>query len=261
VAILKSFIIALERCPERFFSTYKKLLNVESLDIEKLNAVDAMSSQAHPLMSRYNEPYFHALNGRLAVPGEIGCYSSHYLAWEKCVLLNQPVIVFEDDVVIDVSLFERAVSFATEHIEECGFIRLENYSNKREFNYVVEDLDDRQKLVRHIKTPLCTTAYMITPYVAKKFMEQSKQFIYPVDVFIRNVWIHKQPTYGISPAGLSGGDGGSVIGDRSSVRKKTLRIKWFKLLSKIRDVSMNGFFNFWFGCSVKKSRHIRLKAK
>ncbi|MFA0173240.1 epitope biosynthesis protein, partial [Vibrio splendidus] len=90
------------------------------------------------------------------------------------------------------------------------------------------------------------TAYMITPHVAKIFIEKSERFLYPVDVFIRNVWLHKQPTYGISPAGLTGGEGGSVIGNRSSRTKKSLRIKTLKFLSKFRDVAMNGLFNLTY---------------
>ncbi|MEZ8013643.1 MULTISPECIES: glycosyltransferase family 25 protein [Vibrio] len=251
---MKSLIIALERKSERFLSSQKQLLNIKSLDIEKLSAVDAMSSKPHPLMDFYDETAFYALNGRIAVPGEIGCYGSHYLAWERCIQLNQPVIVFEDDVVVDVDVFGKTVQFASKHIEECGFMRLENYSTKREYNYVVENLDDEQSLVRHIKTPLCTTAYMITPHVAKIFIEKSERFLYPVDVFIRNVWLHKQPTYGISPAGLTGGEGGSVIGNRSSRTKKSLRIKTLKFLSKFRDVAMNGLFNLTYTVIIKKSR-------
>ncbi|CAV27221.1 Glycosyltransferase [Vibrio atlanticus] len=251
---VKSIIISLERKSERFLSSQEQLLNIKKLDIEKLSGVDASLSKDHPLMNRYDEAAFYALNGRVAVPGEIGCYSSHYLAWEKCIELNQPIIIFEDDVMVDVDVFEKTVQHASEHIEECGYIRLENYSNKREYNYVVENLDDEQSLVRHIKTPLCMTAYMITPHVAKTFIEKSERFLYPVDVFIRNVWLHKQPTYGVSPAGLTGGAADSVIGERTFRIKKSLRIKTLKFLSKFRDVAMNGLFNLTYTVIIKKSR-------
>lgn len=32
--------------------------------------------------------------------GAIGCFLSHYFLWKKCVLLNEPIIVLESDVVI-----------------------------------------------------------------------------------------------------------------------------------------------------------------
>lgn len=31
-------------------------------------------------------------------PGEMGCFDSHYRLWEKCVELNEPILIFEDDV-------------------------------------------------------------------------------------------------------------------------------------------------------------------
>lgn len=31
-------------------------------------------------------------------PGEMGCFDSHFRLWEKCVELNEPIMIFEDDV-------------------------------------------------------------------------------------------------------------------------------------------------------------------
>jgi GR25 family glycosyltransferase involved in LPS biosynthesis len=36
--------------------------------------------------------------GKLSRPGVIGCFYSHYNLWEKCVELNEPIMIFEDDV-------------------------------------------------------------------------------------------------------------------------------------------------------------------
>ncbi|WP_258221811.1 glycosyltransferase family 25 protein [Helicobacter pylori] len=35
------------------------------------------------------------------LPQEFGCYLSHYLLWKECVKLNQPVVILEDDVVLE----------------------------------------------------------------------------------------------------------------------------------------------------------------
>ncbi|GAA9804274.1 hypothetical protein VN0416_02700 [Helicobacter pylori] len=35
------------------------------------------------------------------LPQEFGCYLSHYLLWKECVKTNQPVIILEDDVVLE----------------------------------------------------------------------------------------------------------------------------------------------------------------
>jgi len=36
--------------------------------------------------------------GKLSRPGVMGCFLSHYALWEKCVELNEPIMIFEDDV-------------------------------------------------------------------------------------------------------------------------------------------------------------------
>ncbi len=35
------------------------------------------------------------------LPQEFGCYLSHYLLWKECVKTNQPVLILEDDVVLE----------------------------------------------------------------------------------------------------------------------------------------------------------------
>ena len=32
------------------------------------------------------------------LPGEMGCFDSHYRLWQKCIELNEPILIFEDDV-------------------------------------------------------------------------------------------------------------------------------------------------------------------
>jgi glycosyl transferase family 25 len=42
--------------------------------------------------------------GRMAKvmrPGVIGCFYSHYRLWEKCIALNEPILIFEDDVMFE----------------------------------------------------------------------------------------------------------------------------------------------------------------
>jgi hypothetical protein len=36
--------------------------------------------------------------GKLSRPGVVGCFYSHYTLWNKCVELNEPIMIFEDDV-------------------------------------------------------------------------------------------------------------------------------------------------------------------
>lgn len=37
-------------------------------------------------------------HGKLSRPGVVGCFYSHYALWTKCVDLQEPIMIFEDDV-------------------------------------------------------------------------------------------------------------------------------------------------------------------
>lgn len=34
-------------------------------------------------------------------PGVMGCFHSHYRLWQKCLDLNEPILIFEDDVLLE----------------------------------------------------------------------------------------------------------------------------------------------------------------
>jgi len=36
--------------------------------------------------------------GKLSRPGVVGCFYSHYALWKRCIDLNEPIMIFEDDV-------------------------------------------------------------------------------------------------------------------------------------------------------------------
>ncbi|WP_154213226.1 glycosyltransferase family 25 protein [Helicobacter pylori] len=35
------------------------------------------------------------------LPQEFGCYLSHYFLWKECVKLNQPIVILEDDAILE----------------------------------------------------------------------------------------------------------------------------------------------------------------
>lgn len=35
---------------------------------------------------------------KMSTPGVIGCFMSHYALWKKCIELDEPIMIFEDDV-------------------------------------------------------------------------------------------------------------------------------------------------------------------
>ncbi|MGR5120674.1 glycosyltransferase family 25 protein [Vibrio astriarenae] len=231
---MKAYCITLKGCEDRQQHIQSTLSKIP-LDIEFFFGVDARVDDHH-LLSHYDEKRFSYNLGRPAVLGELGCYASHYLIWQKCVEENEPVIVFEDDFNID-STFEDSLDIAKQHINSCGYIRLEN-TGRKILSYKTHTYG-KQNLVKFLKVPQCTTAYAISPLAAKRFLENSQTFEFPVDVFLRNVWIHKQPMFGVWQSGLWGGNKPSLIGDRKRKGKKNYAIATMRLLNKTKSMIMN----------------------
>ncbi|QIA64477.1 glycosyltransferase [Vibrio astriarenae] len=232
---MKAYCITLKGCGDRQ-QHITQVMSQTSLELEFFYGVDARTTQ-HPLLDNYNKRKYSYRMGREAAIGELGCYASHYLIWQKCIEENEPILVLEDDLNIDVEAFERSVEITKEHINECGYIRLEN-TGRKILSYATHNYDN-QDLVKFLKVPQCTTAYAISPKAAKAFLESSDEFLYPVDVFLRNVWVHKQPMFGIWQAGLWGGNKPSLIGDRKRKGKKDYTVATMRLLNKAKSMLLN----------------------
>ncbi|MEZ8825317.1 glycosyltransferase family 25 protein [Vibrio amylolyticus] len=237
---MNPYCITLNSCEDRQAKT-QEALGKAQLDVEFFIGVDARVDQ-HTLLDRIREKEFLHNMGRPVAIGEVGCYASHFLMWEKCVELDEPIIIFEDDFDINPEMFQNTLNIAEEHIDACGYIRIENADNHDMF-YQVRTYGE-QRLVKYLKIPQCMTAYAISPKCAKAFIEHSQTFDYPVDVFLRNAWIHKQPIFGVCQSGLWGGNQPSVIGNRKRQGKKNYFVAVMKIINKIKNMTLNLAMNF-----------------
>ena len=232
---MRTFCITLKHSQERQQST-STTLSKHNLNCEFFSGIDA-KNDSHLLLDRIRNKNFERRMGRPAAIGEVGCYASHYLMWQKCVELNEPIIIYEDDFDIDPSLYHSSLHISKKHIEDCGYIRLEN-TNNHNMSYPVRDYG-KQRLVKYLKVPQCMTAYAISPKTAQAFIDHSEHFDYPVDVFLRNTWIHKQPIFGVCQAGLWGGNKPSIIGNRKRKGKKNYFVALMKILHKLMNMTLN----------------------
>ena len=109
---------------------------------------------------------------------EMGCFASHYLLWEKCVRLDVPIIILEDDV----KFFTPVLPLRFKEIIHLGRLCLplnakitETVPNKYHesyypFNYL-----------------LGTYAYGIMPQAAQKLISTShKMVVNTTDIFIHS---------------------------------------------------------------------------
>ncbi|GHQ45411.1 hypothetical protein VN1224_11350 [Helicobacter pylori] len=57
--------------------------------------------ELYDVQSMLKSDWFHSYVGAGLTLPELGCYLSHYLLWKECVKTNQPVVILEDDVVLE----------------------------------------------------------------------------------------------------------------------------------------------------------------
>lgn len=106
---MKAFVIRLSKVPSSLESSERVMRDLRDfqLDVEPWEgtygheAPEIFESEGRELFplnikSLPVEPRDIALCHR---PGVMGCFHSHYRLWEHCLLLNQPILIFEDDVI------------------------------------------------------------------------------------------------------------------------------------------------------------------
>jgi glycosyl transferase family 25 len=113
---MKSFIIHLSRIPASLetATNLKKQLELYGMQAELFegtygnDAVKMMEDEGrlvHPFgfkgpSSNSDDNVPSIPTGKVASPGVRGCFYSHYSLWKKCAELNEPIIIWEDDIVL-----------------------------------------------------------------------------------------------------------------------------------------------------------------
>lgn len=193
---MKLYILSLKDSQERRSSIQKQLQSIK-IKFKFFDAVNGRATPPSPLFEKYNyRKRLWLTSGRLPLKGEIGCFASHYLLWEKCVELNEPILILEDDVrvVEDISNYIEIIENKT---NEYGFLRLEPelgkcklYLKEKKENYEIYYMDNNWG---------GTTAYSISPSAARKLLKGSESWYMPVDNYIGSIYIHHMPSYLFKP--------------------------------------------------------------
>lgn len=125
---------------------------------------------------------------RQSTPGVIGCFDSHYRLWEKCVELDQPIMIFEDDAQVIRRLY---------NVEWEDVLSLVFSHNKKMNRYI--DYLERPKGIpvaseyKNASMP-GNAGYAIKPHAAYKLVTMYKNSFLPADNAINkhvvNIQIH-----------------------------------------------------------------------
>ena len=212
---MKVFVISLQSSLDRR-ATVVEQMGRAGVGFEFFDALSG--ALGHELFfSRYDEHEYLLNCGRPAVPGEIGCYASHRALWQRCVDLNEPIIIMEDDFSLD-PRFSEAVQLVGDIIGDYGYLRLqvETRARKRDVRAYGDFM-----VHHYTKVPHSMMCYALVPDVAMRLLERSVVLDAPVDVMLKKNWEYGVRLHGLSPYTVSDYDGGhhSTIPGRVKYRK------------------------------------------
>jgi len=108
---MKAFIIHLSKIQASLNTATKVKESLDSFDIKNELFEGSYGNEAKKLFEKtgrvchphsfkgVNFLYSNEEKEQLSAPGVMGCFYSHFRLWEKCIELNEPIMVFEDDVI------------------------------------------------------------------------------------------------------------------------------------------------------------------
>lgn len=192
---LPIFVINLDRSPERLTSMQAQARAL-GLRFERVPAVDG--TRALPAWARVQflnelgEPH-----GELS-QGEVGCYASHLLVMSKIIGRHQAAaIVLEDDAVLHERLMDNAEQAVRTAPEGWDCIHLS--TNFKRPAFPIADLGRGRSLVRYLRQPINSTAYIISLAGAIKLAAPRRRTC-PFDVEFRQPWRSGLELLGTYPA-------------------------------------------------------------
>jgi GR25 family glycosyltransferase involved in LPS biosynthesis len=108
-------------------------------------------------------------------PGEIGCFDSHFRLWEKCVELNEPILIFEDDVK-----FTRP--FIPVEWDDILITVFGNPTKSAKYYQYLTDPSGEPYAAEYRQSSMPgTPGYAIKPKAAKKLVDMYKNTFLPSD--------------------------------------------------------------------------------
>jgi glycosyl transferase family 25 len=190
----KIYVVNLRRSIERRLDIKQKLES-KHVNFEFFEAVDG-KLEGHGLFKRYDRRRALRNHGFELTLGELGCYASHFLLWEKSIQENINILILEDDIKLCCN-FVAAMQFAEQEIERFGLIRFSAHKHRK--IAICKKSETGLRIVRFKRGPHGTSAYMISPVAAKKLVNNAKVWFEPVDVHLDRFWKHGVGSFGVQP--------------------------------------------------------------
>ena len=101
---MKTFVINLSDRRDRMM-----LFESQKLEYERFDAVNGKKltyEQLKKLGYDTQSDWIDPIHSTHLTSGEVGCFLSHYNLWKKCIELNVPLCILEDDAVVPDNLYD-----------------------------------------------------------------------------------------------------------------------------------------------------------
>ena len=163
---MKKLVISLQRRTDRKKEFYKNNLD----NYEFIKAIDYKRLDDFIVDEGFRDPF----RNRPVLKSEVACFLSHKKTWERCLELDEPVIILEDDAVINQTWDE---DYYKDLIDKYDFIYLQKNENEPD---KVISIDDKLEIPSY---PYNLTGYIIKPSTAKILLDNVDKII-PADEYV-----------------------------------------------------------------------------
>jgi GR25 family glycosyltransferase involved in LPS biosynthesis len=186
---MKNFIICLTKIPASLetATNLKNQLEQFNVDVELFegtygnDAVKLMKEEGrkmHPWGIK-GPPADGIINSILRdvdlTPGEQGCFYSHYRLWQQCVELNEPITIWEDDIIL--SRHYQSVEW-----EDVLVLALGHPGKTEKYRHYLDNPEGTPVAADYYQSSMPgNCGYAIKPHAAKKLLEIYNKTCLPAD--------------------------------------------------------------------------------
>lgn len=189
-------VINIDEAKDRWEYISKQLSEM-GLVAERFDAVNG-KKQNHPLFERYDDRLRQKRKGNSLNPGQLGCFASHFLVWQRCLELGEPVIVLEDDVTLVGERLEEFLEVADKLDDRIECVRL--FNNKTKHHKAIPYAAfGKLAIVKYTKGPMSAMGYYLTPKGAQKLISNADKWFLAVDMYMDRFWVNRVECFGTIP--------------------------------------------------------------
>ncbi|AHG73711.1 Lipooligosaccharide galactosyltransferase I [Mannheimia sp. USDA-ARS-USMARC-1261] len=243
------FVINLEKSHERREFIIEQFKSFPEVEYQFFQAINGKENPDSPLFNLYNEHERFKRKGNPMTLSQLGCWASHYLLWKKCLDLGEPIIILEDDANIQTDFFDIYKYLGSDHNIEFCWLTPPSPSIRKNIGEVMFDINSKYQVLRFFSGWGNATGYFLTPSAAVKFLNQSKEWIYNVDITMDRYWENRVDYLAVVPACVRPD---SNMGSNIDMKKpkRSLATKLMREYYKLKD----NIYKFRYDMNLKNSR-------